>query len=297
MSSVEKPCVGFVGLGKMGMPMARQLVANGYTVYGCDYSPEATRRAVEKIPGAHPASFDTIAKQCHIIILMLPDSTSVEAVLFGSDPPGLASQVARGTIIIDMGSSDPSVTRAFGEKLAEIGVGLVDAPVSGGVKRAVSGTLSIMVGGNDDSIAPIHGLLSAMGSTITRTGPLGSAHAMKALNNYVSAAGLVAACEALRIGQAFGLEPENIVAILNSSTGKNNSTENKLSQFVVSRKFDSGFSLGLMKKDLSIALGLAKEMHIPTAIGDSVLDAWRAAEERFGKGADHTEIYKILEED
>lgn len=297
MSAIDKPCVGFVGLGKMGVPMARQLVAKGYKVLGCDYSPEATQRAVELIPGAQAADYDTIAKKCSLIILMLPDSNSVNAALFGSEPLGLGAQVARGTIIVDMSSSDPSVTRVLGEKLAKIGVGMVDAPVSGGVKRAVSGTLSIMVGGGDDHIAQVHEMLSAMGSTITKTGPLGSAHAMKALNNYVSAAGLVAACEALRIGQAFGLEPESIVSILNSSTGKNNSTENKLSQFVVSRKFDSGFSLGLMKKDLSIALGLAKEMQVPTAIGDSVLDAWKAAEERLGKGADHTEIYKILEED
>lgn len=295
-STVGNRNVGFVGLGKMGLPMARQLAANGYTVLGRDYSDEATRKAVAEIPGARAASYEELGRECEVVILMLPDSSVVQAALFGQEPAGLANFVKPGSVIVDMSSSDPSVTRKLGEQLGAKGIGLVDAPVSGGVKRAVSGALSIMVGGDAALVARVRDMLGAMGTTITETGPLGSAHAMKALNNYVSAAGLVAACEALRIGEAFGLEPEKIVAILNSSTGKNNSTENKLSQFIVSRKFDSGFSLGLMKKDLSIAMGLAREMKAPTAIGDSVLDAWRVAEERLGKGADHTEIYRILED-
>lgn len=295
MSGERNRNIGFVGLGKMGLPMAQQLAAKGYTVFGCDYSEEATRKAVTEVPGAQQATNVSIGQDCDVVILMLPDSGVVKAALFGPDPQGLAASVKPGTTIIDMSSSDPSVTRAMGVDLAGIGVKLVDAPVSGGVKRAVSGSLSIMVGGDIAVIESVRTILSAMGTTITETGPLGSAHAMKALNNYVSAAGLIAACEALKIGEAFGLEPNKVVSILNASTGRNNSTENKLAQFIVSRKFDSGFSVGLMKKDLTIALGLAKEMNTPTAIGHSVLDAWKDAEERFGKGADHTEIYKILE--
>jgi len=289
--------IGFVGLGKMGIPMARQLVAKGYDVFGCDVSEESTQRAIGEIPGATASNYEAICEHCGVVILMLPDSNAVKLALFGTQPAGVAKFVRPGGVIIDMSSSDPSSTRSFGEQLAATGIGFVDAPVSGGVKRAMSGSLSIMIGGNASTVAQVRPILSAMGSTITETGALGSAHAMKALNNYVSAAGLVAACEALRIGQAFGLDPEKIVSVLNSSTGKNNSTENKLSQFIVSRKFDSGFSLGLMTKDLSIAMALAHKLKTPTAIGESVLNAWTAAEERLGKGADHTEIYKTLEDE
>lgn len=288
--------IGFIGLGKMGVPMARQLASHGFRVLGCDASEELAKAALAGVPDASVANPTQIGQACDIVILMLPDSNVVRNVLFGADG-GLSALMKKGSIVIDMSSSDPSVTRELGAQLTQIGIRLVDAPVSGGVKRAVTGTLSIMAGGTSADVEQVRPVLAAMGSTITETGPLGSAHAMKALNNYVSAAGLVASCEALKIGQAFGLEPEKIVSILNSSTGKNNSTEHKLSQFIVSGKFDSGFSLGLMKKDLSIAIGLADKLHTKTAIGTCVLDAWDGAEKQLGKSADHTEIYKILEGD
>src|SRR5690606_17260896 len=151
-------------------------------------------------------------------------------------------------------------------------------------------------GGDAAKVAEVKDILGVIGSTIIETGSLGSAHAMKALNNYVSAAGLIAACEALKIATAFGLEPDKVVAILNSSTGKNNSTENKLMMVIVPGLFNSGFTVGLVRKDLSIALKLANAVQEKTALGPTVLSAWEHAEELLGKGADHTEIIKILEE-
>ena len=138
-----------------------------------------------------------------------------------------------------MSSSDPSVTRETGLRLEQTGVDFIDAPVSGGVKRAINGSLAIMAGGVSAVIARVKPLLSTMGKSIIETGMLGSGHAMKALNNYVSAAGLLAACEALKVGTDFGIAPDKIVAVLNASTGKNNSTENKMMQFIVSKLFNS----------------------------------------------------------
>jgi 3-hydroxyisobutyrate dehydrogenase len=134
-----------------------------------------------------------------------------------------------------------------------------------------------------------------MGKSIIETGMLGSGHAMKALNNYVSAAGLLAACEALKVGADFGIAPDKIVAVLNASTGKNNSTENKLMQFIVSGLFNSGFSLGLMRKDINIATDLAKSLGSDTLLGEVLLKSWADAEAKLSGAADHTEIYRMLE--
>jgi 3-hydroxyisobutyrate dehydrogenase len=139
-------------------------------------------------------------------------------------------------------------------------------------------------------------LLLTMGKVIIETGVLGSGHAMKALNNYVSAAGLLAACEALKVGVDFGIAPDKIIAVLNASTGKNNSTENKMMQFIVSKQFDSGFSLGLMRKDIGIATDLSKRLGSKTLLGETLLKSWADAEAKLGGTADHTEIFRMLDE-
>ena len=223
---------------------------------------------------------------------MLPDSAVVKKVLFGES--GLAAHLKKGSVVIDMSSSNPSVTRELGPRLEQTGVGFIDAPVSGGVKRAVDGSLAIMVGGEQALIERVKPLLLTMGKTIVETGMLGSGHAMKALNNYVSAAGLLAACEALKVGTDFGIAPDKIVAVLNAGSGKNNSTENKLMQFVVSGLFNSGFSLALMRKDINIATDLAKSIGSETLLGDVLLKSWTDADAKL-KGADHTEIYRMVE--
>ena len=235
-----------------------------------------------------------IGRECEVVILMLPDSAVVKKVLYG-DTDGLAAHLKSGAVVIDMSSSSPSVTRELGPRLKGAGVDLIDAPVSGGVKRAVDGSLAIMAGGESAAIARVRPLLLTMGKAIIETGMLGSGHAMKALNNYVSAAGLLAACEALKVGADFGIAPDKIVAVLNASTGKNNSTENKLMQFIVSGLFNSGFSLGLMKKDINIATDLAKSLGSDTLLGDVLLKSWADAEAKLSGAADHTEIYRMLE--
>lgn len=290
----RKERVGFIGIGKMGLPMASRIAAQGYPLYVYDTREAALKAICDRTAARAQGNLKEIGKNCDIVILMLPDSTVVRQVLFG-EKEALAAHLSRGSVVIDMGSSDPSVTREIGPRLKEAGVGFIDAPVSGGVKRAIDGSLAIMVGGESAVIARVKPLLSTMGKSIIETGMLGSGHAMKALNNYVSAAGLVAACEALKVGSDFGIAPEKIIAVLNASTGKNNSTENKMMQFVVSRRFNSGFSLGLMRKDIRIAVDLAKSTGSKTLLGGVLLKSWADAEAQLGGAADHTEIFRLLE--
>lgn len=286
--------VGFVGIGKMGLPMAKRIAGHGYPVHAFDAS-AAALQAIGSVSGVKAAQdLAEIGRACAVVILMLPDSAVVKKVLYG-EHDGLAAQLKKGAVVIDMSSSSPAVTRELGPRLNAAGVDLVDAPVSGGVKRAVDGSLAIMAGGEQAVIARVKPLLLAMGKSIVETGMLGSGHAMKALNNYVSAAGLLAACEALKVGADFGIAPDKIVAVLNASTGKNNSTENKLMQFIVSRSFNSGFSLGLMRKDINIATDLAKSLGSDTLLGEALLKAWRDAEAKLTGAADHTEIFRMLE--
>ena len=286
--------VGFVGIGKMGLPMATRIASQGYALHAFDAAPGALK-AIGAVSGVHAAdSLAGIGRGCEVVILMLPDSNVVKKVLYG-EGDALAAHLKRGAIVIDMSSSNPSATRELGPKLKGGGVDLIDAPVSGGVKRAVDGSLAIMAGGEAAVIERVRPLLLTMGKTIIETGMLGSGHAMKALNNYVSAAGLLAACEALKVGAEFGIAPDKVVAVLNASTGKNNSTENKLMQFIVSGQFNSGFSLGLMKKDINIATDLAHSVGAQTLLGEVLLRSWAEAEKKLSGAADHTEIYRMLE--
>ncbi len=194
-----------------------------------------------------------------------------------------------------MSSSYPMATVALGETLAESGVTLLDAPVSGGVQKAIEGTLAIMLGGNDEAaMERATPVLEAMG-TVYRTGGLGSGHATKALNNYVSAAGLAAACEAVIVGKAFGLDPERMIDVINVSTGRNNSTERKIKPFVLSGDFrKAGFALDLMAKDVKAAADLADELGHPLPGIADARALWGEASKALGKSADHTEIYRFL---
>jgi 3-hydroxyisobutyrate dehydrogenase len=291
----RKYTVGFVGIGKMGLPMASRIAAHGYPLHAYDISAAAIKELCSRVADARAAkALADIGRSCKVVILMLPDSEVVSRVLFG-EKDSLAAHLSRGSIVIDMSSSNPSVTREIGPRLKEAGVNFIDAPVSGGVKRAIDGSLAIMVGGDSAVIARIQPLLSTMGHSIIETGMLGSGHAMKALNNYVSAAGLLAACEALKIGVDFGIPPDKIIAVLNASTGKNNSTENKMMQFVVSKQFNSGFSLRLMRKDVTIAIDLSKRLGSKTLLAESLLKSWADAEAKLGGVADHTEIFRMLD--
>jgi 3-hydroxyisobutyrate dehydrogenase len=285
--------VGLVGIGSMGWPMGARLVQAGYRVIAHDARDEHAAQFAKETGGEAALSLAALGSQADVVITMLPNSVIVEDVLYGAG--GLAASLRPGTTLIEMSSGIPSATRALSARLIEQGIHTIDAPVSGGVKRAVSGELAIMAGGEASDIDVVEPVLKAMGRSILRTGALGSGQAMKALNNLVSAAGFLVGIEALLIGQAAGLDPAMMVDVLNVSTGRNNSTDAKFKQFVLSRKFDSGFSLDLMVKDLGIALEVADEGHTAAPFSTLCREMWSTAAKTLGPGNDHTAVAKYSE--
>lgn len=291
--------VGFVGIGAMGTPMAANLVKAGHRLVIFDIDTQRTadfaaRHAVEVAP-----TLDDIGTQCSTVITMLPDDKAVRKVLCGENQNVQSCAVANlkvGSTVIDMSSSSPLSTRQLGALFEARGIRFIDAPVSGGVRRAVTGELAIMVGGDGQVLEACRPILEKLGTQIIHAGPLGAGHAIKALNNYVSAAGLVAACEAVIVGQRFGLFPDVIVDILNASTGMNNTTRVKMKQFMLSGAFNAGFTTGLMTKDLRTALEVAREVHGPSRFAEQCVAIWSEAERALGTGADHTAMYQFLEQ-
>jgi 3-hydroxyisobutyrate dehydrogenase len=280
----------------MGQPMARRLARAGYRILAHDLDRDALRRACETTAIEAPGTLAELAARCEVVITMLPDGSAVRAVALGTGGENeLLSGFSPGSILIDMSSSSPVGTRELGARLAARGVDMLDAPVSGGVGKAEDASLSIMVGGDPRSIARCRPVLEAMGKQIFLTGLLGSGHAMKALNNYVSAAGLVAAAEAVIAAGRFGLDPGKVVDVLNASTGMNNSTLNKFHRFILSRSFDSGFSLDLMVKDLKTALEVARSTGSPAPLAEACVEAWMQAQAALGPGLDHTAVVRHWE--
>ena len=293
MAAIRK--IGFIGIGNMGSPMTGNLIKAGWKVTGYDADASKMRAFTAAHGGATAASLAELGGKSDIVITMLPDGHIVRRVVLGKDSGDdcLVKGLAKGATIIDMSSSAPVGTRKLGEDLRQYGIALLDAPVSGGVKGAVAATMSIMIGGDRALAERYDALLAAMGKRFY-VGSLGAGHAAKVLNNYVSAAGLAAAAEAVRVAESFGIEPQVFVNVINASTGRNNSTENKFTQFILNGKFNAGFALGLMTKDLSLAMEVAEACNVPAELGHATLALWKKAESAVGAKADHTEIARYV---
>ena len=281
--------VAVVGLGNMGVPMGACLIKAGYAVTGFDLL-ETARQKFAATGGRVANDMASAVAAAEVVMMLLPNGKIVHDAV-----SAMRAHLRTGAILMDMSSSDPIGTRSLGEELIAAGKAFIDAPVSGGVRRAVTGTLAIMVGGEGAIIDRVQPLLAAMGKSIFRTGLLGSGHAMKALNNYVSAAGLVATVEALQVGRKFGLDPALMADILNASSGRNNTTELKLKQFIISETFDDGFPLRLMAKDVRTANDMAHALGIATPLADVCAGLWEAAARALNERANHTEMIRYME--
>lgn len=280
--------VGVVGLGNMGLPMAVRLNDAGFAVRGFDRSDTALQAAREAgVPVVAEAA--AAVRGADVVLLMLQSSAVVEAVLAD---PATRTALAAGAIVLDMSSSDPVRTRALAPVLAGAGVALVDAPVSGGVGGAVAGTLTIMAGGPPEAVDRVEPVLRVLGN-VRRTGPVGSGHALKALNNLLSATHLLVSSEAIVAGSRFGLDPAVMLDVVNASSGRSFSTEHKWPVFILPQAFDSGFTLGLLVKDAAIAVDLARSVGLPARLGEAALGLWQEAARLLPEDADHTEIARV----
>jgi 3-hydroxyisobutyrate dehydrogenase len=281
--------VGFIGIGNMGWPMAGHIAKAGHTVmvYDADAAKSA-RFALEH--NCHAARGLSEVAENEITITMLPTGQIVREVILEAEGGAFAKALRPGALVVDMSSSEPVGTRELGKALERTGAILIDAPVSGAVPRAKTGTLAIMIGGNDKAaIERAKPVLLAMGKQLFETGPLGTGHAMKALNNYIAAAGYTAVAEALLIGQRFGLDQEKMVDILNASTGRNFSTEFMVKEHVLGGKFSTGFALGLMAKDVRIAADLGEAVGLDAPLSRLIRARWAAARDRLGATRDTSE--------
>jgi 3-hydroxyisobutyrate dehydrogenase len=267
--------VGFIGLGVMGQLMAANLLAAGFVVQSYDLNKKGNRKSAQDA-----------AKGADALITMLPDGDAVREAVLDALPA-----LKAGSVVIDMSSSDPAGTRALGAALAAKGIEMVDAPVSGARFKAKDATLAIMAGGDEKAFQRVLPVLQKLGNQIFHVGPLGAGHAVKALNNYLGAAGTLAGFEALLIARAFGLDPKPMLEAINASTGRNSTTVRKIPQDVLTGAFASGFKLALMTKDVGIAAELARGLKVKTPYLKETLKLWRAAQKKLPADADHTEIF------
>ena len=286
--------VGFIGLGNMGFPMAAHLVEAGFTLTVSDAAPGVTGRFAAEHPATRAAAGPDSFAHVQALILMLPTSDIVEDVL---EREQVAAALPPGCLVIDMSSSEPLRTRALAGRLEAHGLTMLDAPVSGGVRGARAATLSVLVGGAEADLERARPLLTTMAKTVIHVGQTGSGHAAKALNNLVSAATMSITVEAVLIGQAFGIDPATMTEVLNSSSGRSNTSENKLAQFMISGAFDSGFSLRLMAKDVGLAVALARALDRPAEIAGQVAAQWSRVAKTTTPATDHTQMYTLLNEE
>ena len=298
---LSRETVGFVGLGNMGRPMAASLARSGFEVVGYDSDPRAAEAFAAATGCRIAPTLAALADATTLAVAMLPTGAIVRRVLMEEEGGALADGLAAGGLgpgglVVDMSSSEPIGTRALGKALAGRGVGLVDAPVSGGVGKARDGTLAIMIGADDEAAAErAMPILRAMGDRLFRAGPLGAGHAAKALNNYAAAAAFTAAAEALIVGEAFGLERETLLTIVNDSSGRSFNSEVPIRQEVLPRSFATGFKLGLMAKDVAIAADLAEAVGADAPLSRDMKARWAAAAAALGPDADFTRAVTLWE--
>jgi 2-hydroxy-3-oxopropionate reductase len=285
--------IGFVGLGIMGEPMARNPMGAGRELVLYN----RTRRRAEELAaegGAEVADSPAeVARKSDITITMLPGPPEVEEVVTGED--GLLENAREGSLAVDMSTSSPVLARKLARLARERGVGVLDAPVSGGDVGAIEGTLSIMVGGEEADFERAKPLFEAMGKTVTHVGPTGAGQVTKAANQVVVALTIEAVSEALVLGSKGGVSPEKILDVLGGGLAGNKVMEVKREKFL-SHTFEPGFRSELHHKDLGIALAAGREYGVVlpvTAIVDQMLLSMR---KKGWGGEDHSALLRVIED-
>ena len=285
--------IGFIGLGVMGTPMARHLAKAGHRLTLMDLDATLALVLARDLGATAVATPADVARASDVIITMLPDGRVVQQVVLGEQ--GVLQGVQAGALLLDTSSAEPWLTEATGAALAERGAGMVDAPVSGAAWGAAEATLVFMVGGATDDVERIRPLLALMGRSVHHLGGLGSGHAMKCLNNCITAMTFAATSEALVAGKRYGLDPEAMVDVLNESTGGSWISQTHYHQRVFNRAFSDPFKLGLMLKDVGIALQLAKDTSSPMPMAGLGQQLWRMADHAAGPGASVSELVRWFE--
>lgn len=291
---MTKTPVGFIGLGVMGAPMAGHLARAGYPLTVFDINPAQGQSIRKDFPevriGANPRE---VAVASEIVITMLPSGAYVRDVVLGDE--GLIHGLHPGGLLLDTSSSEPWITTATAAALAERGIDMVDAPVSGARPGAERAELVFMTGGTPAAIARVRPLLEVMGRQVHHLGPIGSGHTMKCINNLITAMTFMASAEGLLIGKRAGLDPAAMIDVINESTGMSWVSRTHFKQRIFNRAFDDAFKLDLMVKDIGIAMRIAGEQGLPIQLSETGQRLWREAQSATAKDASISEMVRWLE--
>lgn len=274
--------VGVFGLGSMGGRIAATLARAGFDVLGVDPSSSA------EIPGVLIERPARVFRSCDVLVLSLPSSVEVEKVLTGSG--GLLDQEVEHRLVVDTSTSDPLSTRALEQRLAAAGHSLVDAPVSGGPSGAENGALTVFLGGSAEAAAEAGPVLDALARSVVHVGTSGAGNVAKLLNNLLCAAHLQIAGEALRLAEAAGLDLGPLVEALNTASGRSAVSEINLPQWVLSSEFDSGFTVGLMSRDVDLALATSRQLNLNLPLASMTSRTWQAARNHWGQNSDFNRV-------
>lgn len=292
MPSSDGQRVGFIGLGAMGTPMCRRLLTEGFQTTVYDVSSERMQElATEGSHLAHSAA--AVAAESDILVMMVPDSPQVEAVMLGDN--GVLAGLAPGSLIVDMSTISPSTTRRMAALAEAAGSRLIDAPVGRTSRHAEEGDLLIMVGGSDDDVDRALPVLRAFGKDIIRCGPVGTGGTMKLTNNLLTATIVAANAEALVLGVSAGLELDTVLKVLRMTAASNTHLKTTYAEKALRRDFSPGFATKLAVKDLRLALGLAIDEQLPIAVGSAALQLFSAACGEGHANDDYTSVITVLE--
>jgi 3-hydroxyisobutyrate dehydrogenase len=289
--------IAFIGTGTMGGPMLANLVKKGFAVTAYDIVPAALEGAV-KAGATKAGSSAEAARGADLVVTMLPSSSHVESVYLGAG--GVLEGVATGRLCADMSTIDPAVSRRVAEALRAKGIRFIDAPVSGGVPKAIDGTLAIMIGGDARDVEEARPALAAMGANIIHVGPVGAGEVAKLCNNLIAGVAAVAVSEAFRIAEAFGVDHKVLTDVISKSSGNTwvmeaaHPVPGMVPRAASSRDYEGGFMTDLMAKDLGLAVNAARELRIPVIVSPAAQQALRLASSHGYGRKDFTAIYQFL---
>lgn len=289
--------IGFIGVGTMGLPMARNLVAKGFAVTAYDVNPSAVQ-AAGQAGMATAASAAEVVATADLVITMLPSSPHVEAVYTGDG--GVLAAARKGTLCVDMSTIDPAMSRRVAAAAAERGLRFVDAPVSGGTPRAIDGSLAIMVGGADTDVAEAMPALRAMGANVIHVGAVGCGEVAKLCNNLIAGVAAVAVSEAFRIAEGFGVDLKVVTDVISKSSGHTWLMENMhpvpglVPRAASSNDYRPGFTTDLMCKDLGLAVDAARALRVPVFVAPAAQQVLRLASSHGLGRKDFTSVYTFL---
>lgn len=283
--------VGVVGLGNMGRGMAANLIRAGYRVLGHDAAP-GVAQGLSGQGLEVAASLPALCAQAELVLLSLPTSAVVEAVVFGDD--GLARHLGAGRRVLDTTTADPLSTRRVAAALAEVGVGFVDAPVSGGPAGAAQGTMTMVLGGDAADIAAMRPVVEAISARQVHVGPVGAGHITKLLNNMLTGIHLLASSEAVRAARAAGIDAGTLIEALNGGSGRNSATLTNYPSWILNQRFDSGFTMKLMRKDIGLASALFAQLGTAAPVAAEAARLWTASAASIDDAQDFNRIVEFL---